>query len=130
MILMFGWLLYTICSVHIYIWFIIYVCVIYLFKRNGKSENIFTLVFIQGLPHNEVVPRLKEKVMDFKQGMPVITSLRNQFLRKRHWQQIERLIGKSIGKDKSFTLGSLLEMNVSDHMVFPSYIPVTVFNWN
>lgn len=100
----------------------------YLFKRNGKSENIFTLVFIQGLPHNEVVPRLKEKVMDFKQGMPVITSLRNQFLRKRHWQQIERLIGKSIGKDKSFTLGSLLEMNVSDHMVLPSYIPVTVFN--
>ena len=71
------------------------------------------LVF-PGLPHNEVVPRLKEKVMDFKQGMPVITSLRNQFLRPRHWQQIERLIGKTIGKDKSFTLGSLLEMNVSE----------------
>ena len=51
--------------------------------------------------------------MDFKQGMPVITSLRNQFLRPRHWQQIERLIGKTISKDKSFTLGSLLEMNVS-----------------
>jgi hypothetical protein len=72
---------------------------------------------ILGLPHNEVVPRLKEKVMDFKQGMPVITSLRNQFLRPRHWQQIERLIGKSIGKDKSFTLGSLLEMNVRYYIV-------------
>jgi len=71
------------------------------------------LTLTVGLPHNEVVPRLKEKVMDFKQGMPVITSLRNQFLRPRHWQQIERLIGKTISKDKSFTLGSLLEMNVS-----------------
>ncbi|WAR20146.1 DYH6-like protein, partial [Mya arenaria] len=56
-----------------------------------------------------------EKVMDFKVGMPVITSLRNQFLRPRHWQQIERLIGKTIGKDKSFTLGSLLEMNIFKH---------------
>jgi len=74
---------------------------------------ITVVVLLPGLPHNEVVPRLKEKVMDFKQGMPVITSLRNQFLRPRHWQQIERLIGKTIGKDKSFTLGSLLEMNVS-----------------
>ena len=56
--------------------------------------------------------------MDFKQGMPVITSLRNQFLRPRHWQQIERLIGKTIGKDKSFTLGSLLEMNVRFMIMF------------
>ena len=76
------------------------------------------LLSATGLPHNEVVPRLKEKVMDFKQGMPVITSLRNQFLRPRHWQQIERLIGKTIGKDKSFTLGSLLEMNVRFMIMF------------
>ncbi|KAL4237693.1 Dynein heavy chain 14 [Mactra antiquata] len=80
---------------------------------NRYSQTVFMLE--KGLPHNEVVPRLKEKVMDFKQGMPVITSLRNQFLRPRHWQQIERLIGKSIGKDKSFTLGSLLEMNIFKH---------------
>ena len=66
-----------------------------------------------GLPHNEVVPRLKERVMDFKQGMPVITSLRNPSLRQRHWDEIQRIIGKSISRDKNFTLGNLLEMNVS-----------------
>ena len=67
-----------------------------------------------GLPHNEVVPRLKEKVLDFKQVMPGIISLRNPSLKLRHWDQIENIIGKSIIKNKDFTLGDLLEMNVSD----------------
>lgn len=84
-----------------------------------KNVNRFTqtvYMLDKGLPHNEVVPRLKEKVLDFKRGMPVITSLRNPSLRRRHWESIERLIQKSIAKDKAFTLGNLLEMNVSDFL--------------
>ncbi|OWF46435.1 Dynein heavy chain 6, axonemal [Mizuhopecten yessoensis] len=83
-----------------------------------KNVNRFTqtvYMLDKGLPHNEVVPRLKEKVLDFKQGMPVITSLRNPSLRRRHWESIERLIQKSIAKDKAFTLGNLLEMNIFKH---------------
>ncbi|KAL5008122.1 hypothetical protein ScPMuIL_013703 [Solemya velum] len=83
-----------------------------------KNVNRFTqtvYMLEKGLPVNEVMPRLKEKVMDFKQGMPVITSLRNPSLRQRHWDMIERLIGKSISRDKSFTLGSLLDMNIFKH---------------
>ena len=70
---------------------------------------------LAGLPGNEVVPRLKEKVTNFKQVMPCITSLRNPSLKTRHWDQIERIIGRQIVRDKAFTLGNLLEMNVSDH---------------
>jgi dynein heavy chain len=66
-----------------------------------------------GLPSNEVVPRLKEKVADFRLVMPCITSLRNPSLRSRHWDQIEVIIGKSIQRNKEFTLGDLLDMNVS-----------------
>jgi len=66
-----------------------------------------------GLPHNEVVPRLKEKVLDFKLVMPCITALRNPSLKARHWEQIARIIGKAIEHDTLFTLGNLLEMNVS-----------------
>ena len=65
-----------------------------------------------GLPHNEVVPRLKEKVMDFKGVMPCITSLRNPALRPRHFFTIQQTIGKAIERDKQFTLGNLIEMNV------------------
>ena len=77
--------------------------------RRGLSGQFGTCA---GLPHNEVLPQLKEKVMDFKQGMPVITSLRNPSLRQRHWDSIQRIINKVISRDKTFTLGNLLEMNV------------------
>ncbi|KAJ8308271.1 hypothetical protein KUTeg_013145 [Tegillarca granosa] len=79
-----------------------------------KNVNRFTqtvYMLEKGLPHNEVVPKLKEVVMNFKQGMPVITSLRNPSLRARHWSEIEKLIGKAVPRDKEFTLGKLLEMN-------------------
>ncbi|KAK2149328.1 hypothetical protein LSH36_455g06024 [Paralvinella palmiformis] len=81
-----------------------------------KNVNRFTqtvYMLEKGLPHNEVVPRLKEKVLDFKQVMPGIISLRNPSLKPRHWDQIENIIGKSINKNKDFTLGDLLEMNIS-----------------
>ena len=50
--------------------------------------------------------------MEFKQSMPIITSLRNPSFKQRHWDEIERMIGKSIVKDRTFTLGNLLEMKV------------------
>ncbi|XP_041352994.1 dynein heavy chain 6, axonemal-like isoform X2 [Gigantopelta aegis] len=83
-----------------------------------KNVNKFTqtvYMLEKGLPHNEILPRLKEMVMKFKQGMPVITSLRNPSLRSRHWEQIQRIINKVIARDKSFTLGNLLDMNIFQH---------------
>ena len=55
--------------------------------------------------------------MSFKQVMPGITSLRNPYLKPRHWEEIEKLIGRAIDRDKSFTLGNLLEMNVRVFLV-------------
>ncbi|XP_070577565.1 LOW QUALITY PROTEIN: dynein axonemal heavy chain 6-like [Ptychodera flava] len=83
-----------------------------------KNVNKFTqTVFMleKGLPPNEVLPRLKEKVLDFKQGMPVITALRNPSLRARHWDEIQRLIGRNFARDKNFTLGNLLELEIFHH---------------
>ena len=65
-----------------------------------------------GLPPNPVVPRLKKKVMNFNQGMPVITSLRNTALRERHWNEIQEIIGTRVVRDKLFTLGDLLRLKV------------------
>ena len=76
-----------------------------------------------------MVPRLKEKVLDFKQVMPGIISLRNPSLKPRHWDQIENIIGKSINKNKDFTLGDLLEMNVSivDQQLYGIFISERTF---
>ncbi|XP_074663059.1 dynein axonemal heavy chain 6-like [Tubulanus polymorphus] len=83
-----------------------------------KSVGRFTqtvYMLEKGLPHNEVLPKLKTNVIDFKQGMPVITSLRNPSLKMRHWQVIEKIIGKAIARDKTFTLGNLLDMKIFQH---------------
>jgi hypothetical protein len=44
----------------------------------------------------------------------VISDLRNEALRKRHWDQIEFTINAKIVRDETFTLGWLLEHNVMD----------------
>ena len=71
-------------------------------------------LIMTGLPHNEMVPRLKEMVNSFKVIMPVITSLRNSALKQRHWFTIENITGRSFTQDRSFTLGNLLDMNVGN----------------
>ncbi|XP_052105827.1 dynein axonemal heavy chain 6-like isoform X2 [Mytilus californianus] len=81
-------------------------------QKNVSKFTQTVYMLEKGLPHNEVVPHLKEKVMEFKQSMPIITSLRNPSLKQRHWDEIERMIGKSIVKDKTFTLGNLIEMKI------------------
>ena len=68
---------------------------------------------LTGLPNNEVVPSLKEKVVSFKETMPTISSLRNPTLQARHWLRIERLVGKATMREKEFTLAELLEMEVT-----------------
>ncbi|PFX28824.1 Dynein heavy chain 1, axonemal [Stylophora pistillata] len=76
-------------------------------------QTVFLLE--KGLPPTKVVPRIKQKVVSFKQGMPVITSLRNPALRTRHWEAIQNVIGTRIVRDKYFTLGHLLQLKVFQH---------------
>ncbi|XP_039271711.2 dynein axonemal heavy chain 6-like [Styela clava] len=46
----------------------------------------------KGLPPNSVVPILKEKVDGMRDKMPVITNLRNPFLKQRHYEKIESVV--------------------------------------
>ena len=79
----------------------------------GKFEACFCYPWLSGLPPNEVLPRLKERVLNFKQGMPIMTALRNPALRPRHWQEIQDLIGRHIVRDKNFTLGKFMDLQVN-----------------
>ena len=80
---------------------------------DGSPLILLNMLLFSGLPPNKVVPRLKQKVLSFKQGMPVITSLRNPALRTRHWEAIQNVIGTRIVRDKYFTLGHLLQLKVT-----------------
>ena len=61
------------------------------------------------------MPSLKQKVVLFKNAMPVVSSLRNPALKRRHWDEITYIIGVVIKGDKNLTLGRLLELQMSDH---------------
>ncbi len=78
---------------------------------NRFTQNIYLLE--KGLPHNDMVPKLKEKILDFKKTLPIIIALRNQNLKKRHYTQLKMLIGHDLtnGQDK-ITMSVLLEVDV------------------
>ncbi|XP_056424426.1 dynein axonemal heavy chain 14 isoform X2 [Hyla sarda] len=80
---------------------------------NRFSHTLFMLE--KGLPPNDLVMGLKESITDFKQSLPIVVALRNPSLQVRHWDLIHFTIGRMITKDKSFTLGNLLELRIFQH---------------
>jgi hypothetical protein len=83
---------------------------------NRFTQNIYILE--KGLPPNDLVPRLKDKVLDFKKALPIIVALRNPNLKHRHYQQIKLLIGIDLmDESKKFTLSILLDVDVLFHFL-------------
>lgn len=69
----------------------------------------------RGLPKNDVVPRLKEKVERFKNLLPVIHALRNKAMQKRHWQKVEHVLDQVIEHDEDFTLQKIIDLGAPNH---------------
>ncbi|KXS09529.1 hypothetical protein M427DRAFT_128896 [Gonapodya prolifera JEL478] len=78
----------------------------------GYIKTIYALD--KGLPPNEVVPKLKGMVEQFRTIYPCIVELRNPALKQRHWDKIQDAVGKSIIRDETFTLGRLLDDSFFD----------------
>lgn len=69
---------------------------------------------IEGLPHNDLLPKLKEKITEFKKALPIIISLRNPSLKPRHYVQLKLLIGHDLTSDQQkITLSVLLDTEVN-----------------
>ncbi|KAI8909816.1 dynein heavy chain and region D6 of dynein motor-domain-containing protein [Gorgonomyces haynaldii] len=81
-------------------------------KITAYLKTVYTLD--KGLPPNEVVPKLKNVVDEFRAMYPTIVDLRNPSLKARHWDKIQDAIGKSIPRDEGLTLGKLIENRVFD----------------
>ncbi|KAM7393703.1 hypothetical protein PAMP_020556 [Pampus punctatissimus] len=65
----------------------------------------------KGLPRNNVVPSLKDKVEIMKQRLPVITDLRNPCMKPEHWNTLESVVGNSLNVEQ-LTLAVLEELNI------------------
>ncbi|KAI9363382.1 dynein heavy chain and region D6 of dynein motor-domain-containing protein [Zopfochytrium polystomum] len=75
-------------------------------------KTVYTLD--KGLPPNDVVPKLKAMVDEYRAMYSTIVDLRNPALKPRHWEKIQDAIGKAIVKDETFTLATLLESRIFD----------------
>ncbi|XP_063775637.1 dynein axonemal heavy chain 6 [Pseudophryne corroboree] len=70
----------------------------------------------KGLPPNNVVPRLKEKVDSMKEKVPMITDLRNPFLKPRHWADLEKTINATlIDAEHPLSLEKLFEIGIFEY---------------
>ncbi|XP_070836417.1 dynein axonemal heavy chain 6 [Chaetodon trifascialis] len=65
----------------------------------------------KGLPRNNVVPSLKDKVEVTKQRLPVITNLRNPCMKVEHWKTLESVVGTSLNMEE-LTVAVLEEINI------------------
>nr|XP_015200682.1 PREDICTED: dynein heavy chain 14, axonemal isoform X2 [Lepisosteus oculatus] len=93
---------------------------------NRITQTIYMLE--KGLPENDIVPHLKQRVMDFKLCLPIIVALRNPCLRPRHWEDIQYKMGRSFIKEENFTLGNLLELRVFQYQNMIGDISSTATN--
>ncbi|KAJ3125644.1 Dynein heavy chain 6, axonemal [Physocladia obscura] len=83
---------------------------------NAQIQSFTKTVYLldKGLPPNDVVPKLKSMVDEYRIMYPTIMDLRNQALKARHWEKIQDALGKPIVKDETFTLGKLVELRAFD----------------
>ena len=72
-------------------------------------------VFLAGkaLPNNKVVNILKSSVEEFNPVLPVVTDLRSDSLKDRHWEQIHELVGCEIQGQTELTLQDLITKGVT-----------------
>ena len=55
---------------------------------------------------------VREKIEEFRENMPIITTLGNPGLKDRHWEQISEIIGIPMKVDADLTLLRVLEMGL------------------
>ena len=63
-------------------------------------------------PYNAVA----EKIVTFRDSIPLFADLKNEALRERHWKQLMEITGQSFDMNpETFTLEKLFSMNLADH---------------
>ncbi|XP_034630816.1 dynein heavy chain 6, axonemal [Trachemys scripta elegans] len=66
----------------------------------------------KGLPPNNIVPRLKGNVEKMREKLPVITDLRNPFLKPRHWAVLEQIVNAPlVDVEYPLSLARLVELS-------------------
>jgi dynein heavy chain, axonemal len=77
---------------------------------NKFTQNIYMLE--KALPLNNIIPTLKERIVEFKAAMPVILALRNTNMKQRHFDRLRVLIGKDVIDNENLELNRLFQPEI------------------
>ena len=90
-------------------------------ELSSKVENFFKMasVSVINMKGNKMALSFKERVDVLRSTIPVVTYLRDDALQDKHWEEITIIIKltKLQLSESTFTLNSLLELNVVQHKV-------------
>ena len=85
-----------------------------------QSTSEFLLLMRKGnlsdLKNTDTFDLLKNKLQSFEDSLPLIIDLKNDALRKRHWDALMEITGKTFDMNpKTFTLGKIFDMELSNY---------------
>lgn len=58
----------------------------------------------RGLTPNQLLPKLRAAVDDYRLLLPVVAAMRNAAMKERHWSKVFAAIGAVLQRDETFTL--------------------------
>lgn len=59
---------------------------------------------------------MKGRVEEFKEYMPLVSTLFNPGMRERHWEQVSDIVGYTLKPDDELCLSRLVDMNLENHI--------------
>ncbi|VDO03701.1 unnamed protein product [Rodentolepis nana] len=67
----------------------------------------------------DVLERSKDRIEQFRRTIPLISDLRNEAMRTRHWEAIRKEIGRDFDpNDSSFTLEKIMDLGFEHYAVY------------
>ncbi|VDN13370.1 unnamed protein product [Dibothriocephalus latus] len=60
----------------------------------------------------KIAGKVRTKVEEFKEHMPIVLTLFNPGLKERHWQQISEVVGYTLRNEEGMCLAKLVDMNL------------------
>lgn len=83
------------------------------------------LVFSNALPENAISQKLEKSVELFRGKIDIISQLRNETLKERHWSAIEDLVSREIVDNDSITIGDFEEVGVFEEKIAQTLFEVS-----
>ncbi|XP_006814570.1 dynein axonemal heavy chain 7-like [Saccoglossus kowalevskii] len=72
--------------------------------------------FGEGSNAKKISSKVKTKVEEFKEHLPLVSAICNPGLRDRHWEQMSEIVGYPLKPEEDTTLSKMIDMNLEPYL--------------